>query len=46
MSMYFLDKEEAKRVFSMFSSIEINTLEIYHENNNICDSDYVVVLEK
>ncbi|EAI3914765.1 class I SAM-dependent methyltransferase [Campylobacter lari] len=46
MNMYFFDKEEVKRVFSMFNNIEINTLEIYHENNNICDSDYVILLEK
>ncbi|MCV3482450.1 class I SAM-dependent methyltransferase [Campylobacter sp. CNRCH_2014_0184h] len=46
MNMYFFDEEEVKRVFSMFKNIEINTLEVYHENNTICDSDYVVVLEK
>ncbi|WP_257906456.1 SAM-dependent methyltransferase [Campylobacter lari] len=46
MNMYFFDDKEVKRIFSMFNHIEINTLEIYHENNSICDSDYMIFLEK
>ncbi|TKX28089.1 class I SAM-dependent methyltransferase, partial [Campylobacter estrildidarum] len=46
MKMYFFDKDEVKRVFTMFEIYEINRIETSYENDLICDSHYCIVLKK
>ncbi|EAK7319643.1 class I SAM-dependent methyltransferase [Campylobacter jejuni] len=46
MKMYFFDKDEVKRVFSMFETYEINHIEISLEDGFICNHSYIVILKK
>lgn len=46
MQMYFFDKDEVKRVFKDFKTIEINRLRISYTNDTFADDDFLIILKK
>jgi len=46
MIMHFFEKEEIKKMFSVFSKIEIDQMLNTYNNKKTWDHDYVVTCEK
>lgn len=46
MQMYFFDKDEVKRVFKIFNTIEINRLKTSYANDSFADDSLLVILKK
>ncbi|HEG0497562.1 TPA: class I SAM-dependent methyltransferase [Campylobacter jejuni] len=46
MQMYFFDKDEVKRVFKDFKTIEINRLRISYTNDTFADDDFLIISKK
>lgn len=46
MLMHFFDEAELKQLFSDFRELKIDYIKETHDNQNFCDSNYIVTAER